>query len=126
MCGAVTVKVDELPKESVYCHCDNCKRQSGASGTYVTIADEGKTNVDGPVKLYLDKKTDSGNPLERWFCEACGCPIYSRTSALKGKLVIKMGLFDEIPKASAEWYCKNKQGWEPNVEGATLAQKTPQ
>ena len=33
--------------------------------------------------------------------------------------VIKMGLFDEIPKPAVEVYTKNRQDWEPKaiVEG---------
>lgn len=42
-----------------------------------------------------------------------------------GKTVVKMGLFDEVPKAVAEWYTKNKQSWEPAVEGAQTFEKSP-
>lgn len=33
---------------------------------------------------------------------------------MPGKIIVKMGLFDEIPKAVMEQYTKNKQSWEPS------------
>lgn len=37
-------------------------------------------------------------------------------------IVIKMGLFDNILKPTAEVYCKNKSDWEPFVEGTVHLQ----
>ena len=43
-CNAISVTIADQPSgdpyTSVLCHCTTCKRQSGASGTYVLIADE--------------------------------------------------------------------------------------
>lgn len=41
-------------------------------------------------------------------------PITSITPLMPGKIIVKMGLFDEIPKAQLEIYTKNKQAWEPD------------
>lgn len=48
----------------------------------------------------------------------------SVTPLYPGKSIVKMGLFDTIPKLAAEIYCKNKQLWEPDfgvpaVQGAS-------
>jgi hypothetical protein len=55
-----------------FCHCANCRRQSGATGSYVMTLKDGDFEVEGKPKDYLDKKTDSGTPLHRWFCGDCG------------------------------------------------------
>lgn len=41
-------------------------------------------------------------------------PLTSITPHFAGKIIVKMGLFDTIPKAVAELYCRNKQSWEPD------------
>ena len=34
---------------------------------------------------------------------------------MPGKTIVKMGLFDAVPKAVMEQYTRNKQGWEPSL-----------
>ena len=92
MCGGVKVTVQDQPadKTSAYCHCLNCKKQSGASkqirhrmivspasdflqgGTFVMIVPDNEVKVEGTTKIYEDRKTDSGTLLHRVFCENCG------------------------------------------------------
>lgn len=36
--------------------------------------------------------------------------------------VVKLGLFDKIEKPVAEVYCKNRQAWEPQLEGVAVIQ----
>ncbi|KIV89032.1 hypothetical protein, variant 2 [Exophiala mesophila] len=74
-CGGIKVSIeDEAAAENkpIFCHCLSCRRQSGALGTYVLVLPEGDVTVTGPLKAYLDDKTDSGTSLHRWFCEVCG------------------------------------------------------
>lgn len=82
-CKAVTITVDdskyttesESSLKSIYCHCTTCKRQSGASGTFVIIADDNEVKIDDPkgaMKSWKDTLTDSGTPLDRNFCGICG------------------------------------------------------
>ena len=92
MCGGVTVTVQDQPadKTSAYCHCLNCKKQSGASkqtwhrtivspasdimqgGTLIMAVANNEVQVEGTTKIYEDRKTDSGTLLHRVFCENCG------------------------------------------------------
>lgn len=78
-CGAITVRLDDnpdgKPHNTVYCHCMTCKRQSGASGTYVIAAIEALVTIEdseGAQKTWNDSLTDSGTPLRRQFCGICG------------------------------------------------------
>ena len=77
-CTAITVTIAD-PKEgkhsTMYCHCTTCKRQSGAFGTCVLIADEDQVKIEDPKgyqKTWNDDLTDSGTPLKRQFCGNCG------------------------------------------------------
>jgi len=82
-CQAITITIDdskyttgnESSLKSVYCHCTTCKRQSGASGTFVVVANEDEVKVDDPkglIKTWKDTLTDSGTALSRQFCSECG------------------------------------------------------
>ncbi|KAJ9664214.1 hypothetical protein H2198_000432 [Neophaeococcomyces mojaviensis] len=135
-CKAVTITVDdskyttesESSLKSIYCHCTTCKRQSGASGTFVIIADDNEVKIDDPkgaMKSWKDTLTDSGTPLDRNFCGICGCPLTTITPLYAGKTIVKMGLFDTIPPAAMEIYCKNKQKWEPDVAGVNQVHGSP-
>jgi hypothetical protein len=41
-------------------------------GTFVLILPEDEVSIDGDLKFYEDKKTDSGTTLNRFFCGTCG------------------------------------------------------
>lgn len=92
--------------------------QSGARGSYVMTLSDSDFEVSGQPKAYLDKKTDSGTALQRFFCGECGSPIMSVTPLVKGKSFIKMGLFPKIPAPAAEVYTKNRDEWEPALPNA--------
>lgn len=92
-CGGIQVSIEDkaaAASQPIFCHCLSCKRQSGARrsrvastspdmkadvmlvGTYVLVVPENDVTITGPLKAYLDNKTDSGTLLHRWFCEVCG------------------------------------------------------
>ncbi|OCT52282.1 hypothetical protein CLCR_09145 [Cladophialophora carrionii] len=121
-CGAIKVTINDAAENTqpVYCRCLNCRKQSGALGTYVTVISDEDVTVVGSPKDYIDRKTDSGTLLHRWFCGDCGREEMYETplsdSFADGKVVaedrprllfpfrtvIKMGLFDKILKPVAE------------------------
>jgi len=115
-CGAIKVTIPD-DVQPAFCRCMNCRKQSGALGTYVALVADEDVTVTGSPKAYEDPGAESGKLLHRWFCGNCGSPVMSTTEVAPGKKFIKMGLFDEIPKPVIEVYCRNKPEWEPFVEG---------
>lgn len=73
-CRAITVTIPDSHAQSgtVFCGCLNCRRQSGAVGTFLCVVDRNDVKIEGEPKGYLDKDTDSGTELTRWFCGDCG------------------------------------------------------
>jgi hypothetical protein len=45
-------------------------------GTYVLMLQDSEVKVEGSIKTYVDRKTDSGVLLDRVFCENCGTSVY--------------------------------------------------
>ena len=121
LCGQITVSISkETLNTSNYitmCHCKNCRRAGGSLGSISIIIAESDVKITGQPKIYQDTNTDSGTPVERSFCGNCGSPIYSATSKAPGMLIVKLGLFDDIPKPATEGYCKSMSSWEKPVDG---------
>lgn len=77
LCGSIKFEVT-LPLDAVVnCHCESCRRQTGAAmATFFGIAD-GKWNWTGAAP----KVFASSPGVERSFCDTCGTPISYRAEA---------------------------------------------
>ncbi|EPQ27382.1 uncharacterized protein PFL1_04921 [Pseudozyma flocculosa PF-1] len=124
LCGKVKVEVDDSkePVTTALCHCTNCLSTSSGVASVVSILSEDSVKLSGTIKQYEDKTTSSGKALTRSFCSECGSPVSSVSPNFPGKVVLKYGLFGQdhagkYPKPGVEIYCKNKNPWEPSIEG---------
>ncbi|GAA5910252.1 GFA family protein [Sporobolomyces salmoneus] len=125
-CGNVTIDVADsaMPKESVLCHCKNCRASSGSLFTvnYVIKTDEIKFNDESKVNVYEDKNTDSGHTAIRKFCKNCGSAILTGVKEAPEQSYVKGGLFKvgTVPAPSMEIYKRNFESWEKGHDGAQL------
>lgn len=64
-------------------------------------------------------KSESGNDMERAWCDDCGCGIWMKSSFKPDMTFLKAGLFQpgEIPNPSMENWLKNKEPWETPASG---------
>ena len=112
LCGQIRYRSDVEPLMVAICHCKNCQRQSGASYSLNFIVPKGAINIDGELTMYADTG-DSGNAVNRYFCNKCGSPILSESDALGSVTVMKVGTLDDsswvIP--TVEIYCDSAQDW---------------
>jgi hypothetical protein len=122
LCGQITVSI---PTEAFnangrtsMCHCKNCCRSSGSLGSLNVVVPVSDVQIKGQPKVYKDGDTNSGASVQRAFCGNCGSPIYTATPNISGVQVIKLGLFDEIPKPAMELYCRAMPSWSKPVDGA--------
>jgi len=44
---------------------------------------------------------------------------------MPGKVVVRMGLFDNVPPVVMEIYMKNRKNWEPTIESASSIEGAP-
>lgn len=93
-CGAVRYEISGAPLAVAACHCTNCRKQSGAAFSVNLIVRAGAMSVEGELASYQDLGEDSGAPLAREFCAACGSPIRSIPSASLKMVAIKAGTLD--------------------------------
>ncbi|UJR11000.1 hypothetical protein I4U23_015184 [Adineta vaga] len=121
LCEQITVSISKDILNSsdkiAICHCKNCCRAGGFLGAISIIIPETDVKIEGQPKIYQDPNTDSGTPIQRAFCGNCGSPVYTATRKVPGILVVKLGLFDNIPKPTIEGYCKSMPSWAKPIDG---------
>jgi hypothetical protein len=63
----------------------------------------------------------------RWFCSACGSPVYSTIESMPGLAFLKGGTIDDISwfKPTAEIWTRSAQPWAPHFENATRYERIP-
>ncbi|MCB1132260.1 MAG: GFA family protein [Verrucomicrobiae bacterium] len=70
LCGAVRYAIDAQPRGTSYCHCEDCRRASGAPVVAWTFFPAGSLSwTHGKPKLLHFANR------ERTFCGDCGTPI---------------------------------------------------
>lgn len=94
-CGAVRWRLASEPKMVAVCHCDNCRRQSGGAFSVNAIVPGDAMAVTGDLTTYEDRDTESGQPVLRQFCAACGSPIRSLSAASPKIAIVKVGTADD-------------------------------
>lgn len=94
-CGAVRYTLAAPPFAVVACHCSNCRRQSGAAFSVNLVVRADAMEVEGDLTTYVDQDTESGQPVERQFCGACGSPIRSVPRSSPMIVAVKAGTLDK-------------------------------
>ncbi|QKS00749.1 GFA family protein [Sphingomonas sp. CL5.1] len=113
-CGAVTWRATGEPKHHAICHCDDCRRWSGAPLVGWIAFDEGEVEIAGETRAY-----HSSEAATREFCAACGTGLFYRNpSALPGIVDIQSGTMDD-PEAvppGAHIMTKHRLGWTREMD----------
>lgn len=72
LCGAVKFSVDGRLREIVFCHCGQCRRQTGLYYAS-TNADEKDLTITGAENVTWYQSSDEGR---RGFCKHCGSALF--------------------------------------------------
>ncbi len=124
-CGGLRYQVDAEPMFKGQCHCRECQYISGGGPNYVMLLPEtGFSYGQGTPKGF--SRSDLEAPVTREFCADCGTHILTRSPAMAGVVIIKVGTLDDPaafkgPKAAI--YTAEKQGFHfipdtlPSFEG---------
>ena len=90
LCGAVSFRTNGLLRGVVYCHCTQCRKQTGhyLSATSAAMADF-KLLRGGHVRWYR-----ASNTAQRAFCSQCGSTLFWQADVNPERISIATGLFD--------------------------------
>jgi len=71
LCGSVRYQCESSTTHACYCHCESCRRASGAHiVAWLTVPRETFRVISGTLREYA-----SSPPVLRQFCERCGSPL---------------------------------------------------
>lgn len=120
-CGAVSFHVSGEPLQVSWCHCRDCRRQTGAPAVVWAGLAAGDLTWQGSPAI-----RQSSPDVTRKFCADCGTPISYEDQRLPGEIYIYAGLFDQadqlVPDRHA--YTKSKLFWIHLEDGLEHFERT--
>jgi catechol 2,3-dioxygenase-like lactoylglutathione lyase family enzyme len=84
-CGAVSYAI-ELDRTAALCHCDTCRRASGAAGIAWSNGSKGTLRLTGPTRTWR-----SSTHASRVSCSACGSPLFCQEDAEPDVIEVAIG-----------------------------------
>jgi hypothetical protein len=120
MCGKVTYTIDAAPLRMYHCHCSICRAASGASfvtNIAVATANFHITAGEGVLSAF-----ESSPGKRRYFCSACGSPIYSHGRKTSHYVSVRCGTLKDDPGVHPAYhaYAGSKAAW------VTIGDELPQ
>ena len=111
-CGAVRYTATAEPIATRVCWCRDCQYFAAGSATVNVIFPTPAVTITGPLRTYASP-ADSGNEMSRAFCERCGTPVTSASSARPHLLVLRAGTLDDpgIAKPAMTIWTASAPAW---------------
>jgi hypothetical protein len=115
LCGRVSYKVAGEPLGSAICHCESCRKASGAqSVAWLTFISDGFSFVSDEPREYR-----SSPGVSRTFCESCGTSLTYRSDDEPDSIDVTTASLrrpDEFPPTRHIWL-EDKLAWESVNDG---------
>ena len=73
-CGNVKYTLNASPLSVQHCHCESCRKSTGALHATVGIMQRDKVEIEG-VENLTKYRTSPG--FEQQFCSTCGCNLFA-------------------------------------------------
>ncbi len=114
-CGAVRYSIAGEPRHSAVCHCETCRRTTGALTTaWVGYPVEALTVEQGEPRTY-----SSTSGVERQFCGICGTSLfYTNQPMMPGVVDVLTATLDEPQDFAPQIHVNMADAlpWEAGVE----------
>ncbi len=95
LCGKIRYKVTGDPVRMAICHCDDCRKATGAAfTTNIFVKSDDLVLLQGTPKQYRHP-TDSGSTMTKEFCPDCGSQLFGYSSRGTGVKHVKVGTIDD-------------------------------
>jgi hypothetical protein len=107
-CGQIRLVASANPFQVSWCHCKDCRRQTGAPAVVWAGFRADDLKIEG-----TPKRRQSSEHVVRSFCGDCGTPLTYEHDELPREIYVHAGLFDEadrlVPDRQA--YVTSKLFW---------------
>lgn len=109
LCGAVRYRISGSPSSSTYCHCESCRRASGAPAVaWITVTRPELEILSGTPTIF-----HSSPHVTRQFCGICGTALTYETTDSSNTIDVTSASLDD-PNAfppTAEIWLEDKPAW---------------
>ena len=100
-CGAIEFASTQPPQTVVYCHCEDCKRVTGAPVAAFAAFDDSAVTL----KPSSGKVVSVNKGVTRTFCDDCGTPLTGRYEYLPGNVYIPLGVIYQAENLVPSIHC---------------------
>jgi len=114
LCGQVAYKAEAEPVFAAHCHCDDCRKNTGAAYAPLVFVPAKSLTWQGETRAYTHT-ADSGSIMTKHFCTQCGTQLFGSNANRNDRIHIKVGTLDD-----ASWF----QPWY-NVFASRRLPSTP-
>lgn len=94
LCGRVSYKSHAKPTLILNCHCEDCRRSTGAVYSTNVMVAEDQVEIHGEVSTF-NHKAKSGNIMTKRFCPHCGTLMFGNSSGRTNVVSIRAGTVDQ-------------------------------
>ncbi len=94
LCGAVRWRLDMRPLAVNACHCNDCKKLTGATNLLMILARRDAFTHAGAVQRWR-KRADSGRELDIARCVTCGTRLWHEPLSSPALVFIAAGTLDD-------------------------------
>ena len=95
LCGAVRFVATGRPKGVYWCHCQSCRRHSGAPASVFVAFEHAKYTV---TEGEITKFDSSPGRTRRGFCTQCASTLTCESARLPTEAHFHVGAFDEAAR----------------------------
>ena len=125
LCGAIRYEVNGEIVRTAICHCDDCRKATGAAFTTNIFVNESDLKIVKGTPKRFDHSTESGSTMTKEFCADCGSQLFGYTSRSPGAKHVKVGTIDDASfvKPEMEVYTIRRLPYIPAREGVAQYEK---
>jgi hypothetical protein len=112
LCGQIRFEINSAIRNIVYCHCSQCRKAQGSAFATNGIV----ATTDFKLSSGKDQLTgyESSPGQTKYFCQVCGSPIFSHSTASPDQVRIRLGTIDSAinERPLAHIFATSKADWE--------------
>lgn len=112
LCGAVRFRATGRPKWVLWCHCQSCRKHSGApASVFVAFETTAIASLAGEIAQYA-----SSPGVVRGFCRGCGSTLSCSNAGWPGEIHLHVGAFDQAVRLAphGEIFPDERLAWFPS------------
>jgi len=125
LCSTVKYIINGPIKAVANCHCNTCKKTTGAVFATVAVIDENNLEIIGGQEAMATYQVSE--KATKYFCRTCGAPIFTLHKKYPGHCMLAVGSFDEpslvIPAINI--FCENMLTWVKGIADLQCFEKEP-